>query len=56
MRRNRIHVNFGTYFRALVQFERRMVSRMDMMKADIDCAEPSAFGGLAFPCFLVITR
>src|SRR5436309_1073277 len=37
MRRNRIQVNSGTYCKAPAQFERRMMSQIDLMAWLTDC-------------------
>ena len=52
MRRNRIHVSSGTYCSALAQFERRMMSQMDLTKADSERVPAMAFGVFCFGCFL----
>src|SRR5579883_584129 len=60
MRRNRIHVSSGTYWRAPAPFDRRMMSQIDLMVALRDCGplrvlegetairgRPSGLGGAA---------
>src|SRR5574341_931521 len=37
MRRKRIQVSSGTYWRAPAQFERRMMSQIDLTAASTDC-------------------
>src|SRR5438067_478993 len=44
MRRNKIHVSSGTYCKALAQFERRIMSQMDLTKEERDCVEAIARG------------
>jgi hypothetical protein len=41
MRRKRIHVSSGTSWRARAQFDRRMMSQMDLTAALADCCEAS---------------
>ena len=54
MRRNRIQVSSGTYCRALAQLERRMMSQIDLTKADSDWAEAMALGCFFREDFLVM--
>jgi hypothetical protein len=44
MRRNRIQVSSGTYCKALAQLERRMMSQIDLTKAESDWVEAMALG------------
>jgi hypothetical protein len=43
IRRNKIHVSSGTYCKAPAQFDRRMMSQMDLTVALTDCCEPRTF-------------
>ncbi len=54
MRRNRIQVSSGTYCRALAQLERRMMSQIDLTKADSDWVEAMALGCFFREDFLVM--
>jgi len=51
MRRKRIHVSSGTYCRALAQFERRMMSQIDLTNDDSERVPAMVFGGFCFGCF-----
>jgi hypothetical protein len=42
----RIYVSSGTYCSALAQFERRMMSQIDLTKDESVCVEPIARGTL----------
>jgi len=51
MRRKRIHVSSGTYCRALAQFDRRMMSQIDLTKDDNERVPAMVFGAFCFSCF-----
>src|SRR5262245_14351916 len=52
MRKNRIQVSSGTYCRALAQLERRMMSQMDLTKAERDWVEAMVLGFFCLSVFL----
>jgi|GEM_PF-6597114 len=52
MRRKRIHVSSGTYCSALAQFERRMMSQMDLTNEESDRVPAIVFGLFSFRWFL----